>query len=79
MTDQQKLLVFISKHFADGKPVAHDQDLLGGLVDSLGVFALVEFIESEFGVRLDDGDLTIENLNRVDAICGLLAQRRPST
>ena len=39
-----------------------------GIIDSLGIFRLVSFLEDTFGVRLGDEEITAENLKSIDII-----------
>jgi len=52
----------ISK-FTDDEPLTEN-----GVIDSLGIFRLVSFLEEAFGVRLGDEEITAENLKSVDVI-----------
>jgi acyl carrier protein len=60
---------------------ADDDPLLGrGIVDSLGVMELLEFVAAAFGVDVADEDLTEANFGSVGAIARYVARReaRPS-
>jgi acyl carrier protein len=50
--------------------------LTSGVIDSLGVLRLVEFIEHRWGVRVPDEDVTLANFGSVDAIAEYLERRR---
>ncbi|MGH2691668.1 MAG: acyl carrier protein [Actinomycetota bacterium] len=39
--------------------------LLQGAVDSLGLMQLVAFLEEEFDIEIDDGDITEENFRTI--------------
>ena len=43
------------------------------LIDSLGIFSLVDFIEERFGVVIEVEEITIENFATVRAIDALIA------
>jgi acyl carrier protein len=43
------------------------------IVDSLGIFSLVDFIEDHFGVSVDPEEITIDNFGTLAAIEGLVA------
>jgi acyl carrier protein len=49
-----------------------------GIVDSLGIMHLVEFIESEYGVKIEDEELVPENFGTIGAIAGLVEAKRGS-
>ena len=51
-----------------------DEDLLGnGIVDSLGMFKLIAFLENEFKVKIPPEDMTVENFNTVQSISEYLS------
>lgn len=57
------------------RQIGEDDDLLtGGLVDSMGIMALVFFVEQEFGLEVAPGDVTIENFGSIRAIEAYLTQ-----
>ena len=52
-----------------GSTIDEDDSLLtGGLVDSMGILSLVEFIESDFGIVVVDVDLVASNFESIAAI-----------
>ena len=53
--------------FGEGT-VTDDQDLLGGVLDSLALLQFVEHIESEFGVEVGDADMVPENFRSLNAV-----------
>ena len=60
--------------------LAVDQSLIGsGLIDSLAVLDIVEFLENEFAIQLDPEDLTGENFDTIAAMARLVMERRPTT
>ncbi len=53
-----------------------DEDLLGGgIVDSLGMMKLVLFLEKEFHIKIDPGDMTVENFMTIRNITDYIAIR----
>ncbi len=49
--------------------VADSADLLdSGIIDSLGVLELVNFLQQEFAVTIDDDDLTPENFRSIECM-----------
>lgn len=48
------------------------------VVDSLGLFTLVGFIEDQFGIAVADEDLLPENFGTIQAIIGLIDKKRAS-
>jgi acyl carrier protein len=63
---------FILKDLASAKGVSSfsDQESLmeSGVIDSLGIFRLVAFLEETFRVRIGDEEITHDNLKSVDSI-----------
>ena len=64
------------------KPLQHlgnDESLLQGeILDSLGIFTLVAFLEKQFGVKIQPADVIVENFETINAIQRLVEARRPS-
>ncbi len=77
MTTVESLQHFISKDLLNvAELVQPDEALLdGGLVDSLGVIRLVEFIESSFQCSIPPEDFTIENFGTIDAIASYVGNK----
>lgn len=46
------------------------------VVDSLGIFAIVTFLEDEFGIEIDDDDLVPEHFETLAAVAGLVEAKR---
>ena len=44
-----------------------------GLLDSAGIMELIVWLETRFGLEIDQNDVTIENLGSVNAITEYLA------
>lgn len=58
--------------------IREDEDLLGsGLLDSLRVMSLVNFIEQDIGIDVPAEDVTFENFVSLGAIEAYLARRAP--
>jgi acyl carrier protein len=61
--------------FGEGS-VTDDQDLLGGVLDSLALLQFVEFVESEFGLEVGDADMVPDNFRSLDAVETYVASRK---
>jgi acyl carrier protein len=63
---------FIKSEFLRKNPVGdYDDDfslIESGVIDSLGIQSLIAFLESTFGLQIDDLDLLPENFDSVNAI-----------
>ena len=56
--------------------IADEDDLIDtGVIDSLGIFQLVAFLEERFGIAIGDEEITPENFGSVMAIERLVAAR----
>lgn len=68
MATSDEIRAYIERTF--GKSVGDDDSLLdSGLLDSIGIFELVSFLESAFGIKVDDEAIVPEHFETV----GLLA------
>lgn len=78
MDVQESLREFmISDLSADPSVLSADYDLLeNGVVDSLGMFELVRFIEERLGVEVADDELVPENFQSLNAITGMIERLR---
>ena len=68
---------YIIDSFLDGRraiTLGNDSDLLG-LLDSLQLLRMVVHLEASFGIKVDDSDLTAENLGSVQRIASFLARK----
>lgn len=72
-----RLRTFISEEVADAdEPVEQNTDLLlTGLVDSLGVVMIVDWIERELDIAIDPGDVVLEHFQSIGAMLGYLRTR----
>jgi acyl carrier protein len=62
---------FITKEFGvpSDQEIGDDESLLGGgFVDSMGILALIDFIESDLGVVVDEDELIATNFESIAAI-----------
>ena len=53
-----------------------DQLLRKGIVDSMGVVEILDFIRDEFGVEIEDDEITEENLGSLTAIAEFVGAKR---
>ena len=68
--------------FISGEVVDHDESiqldtdlLMTGLVDSLGVVMIVEWLERELAITIDPGDVVLEHFRSVAAMLDYLRAR----
>ena len=76
----QQIRDFILKEFMFENPQAEltdDQPLLAdGIIDSLGIFTLIAFIEKDFGLKIAPEDVILDNFQSVNAIANLIRSRQ---
>lgn len=57
--------------------IGNDASLLeAGVLDSLGVLALVNFIEGKYGVTVSEDEMMPENFDSIDAVAAFVGRRR---
>lgn len=56
--------------------ITPDTDIIGeGLVDSLGIFKLIAFVEEEFKVTIEPNEVLLENFQTLRALRNLIAEK----
>lgn len=80
MTTQDQLREFIIQEVAPDGVEDHLTDDLplieNGVVDSLGIFHIVSFLEREFGVEILDEELVPEHFGTIGSIARLVESKR---
>jgi len=75
-----RLRSFVEENFLYMRPdfeLENDQSLLGqGIVDSMGVMEMLQFLEDEFGVRVPEEDVTEEQIGTLNAIADYVVENR---
>jgi acyl carrier protein len=75
----QTILVYLSKAVAEAggsEPVTAQTGLLAsGLIDSMGLVGLIQFIESEFDLQIPDADLNPELFETPASVAEYVARR----
>ena len=70
---------FITENFPlgdSGSELAGGDSLLeAGVIDSVGVLELIEFLEARYAISVPDGEVLPENLDSIDAIGGYVSSR----
>ena len=68
---------FIVSKLLTGRAIADDENLLlSGLIDSLGVFALVAFLEKTFSIAVPLDEVVLENFTSVATIEAYVAAKK---
>ncbi len=70
---------YISENFLMGQSDINLEDetsfLELGLLDSTGVIELVSFLEEEFGIQVEDDEITPENLDTLNKISSYVERK----
>jgi len=60
--------------------VAPDTDIVGqGLIDSLGIFKLIAFVEENFRVTIEPDEVLLENFQTLRALRNLIVKKLDGT
>jgi methoxymalonate biosynthesis acyl carrier protein len=76
MDHRHKIREFLARFFQADQLRGQDDIFAMGFVNSLFAMQLVMYIESEFGITIDDQDLEITNFNTVDNIDVFITRKR---
>jgi acyl carrier protein len=81
MSTQDRLRNFIVSELGwRGGEIADDYPLIENhVIDSLGLFQIVGFLETEYGVTIDDADLTPDKFATLNTIAELAENTKPAT
>jgi acyl carrier protein len=72
---------FIIRQFRVNDPAKLTDDTLlmeEGIVDSVAMLAVIMFLESEFGIKVDDLEIMPENLESIARIAAFVAGKQQS-
>ena len=81
MNVEAKITRYVSDKLTVGSTgtIAPDQSLFeAGVLDSVGIFDLVSFLEEEFGLQIGDEQIVPENFESINAITDFVARLRES-
>jgi len=76
---QQQIRDFVTSNFyvADPKALEDRTSLLDqGIIDSTGVLEVIMFIESTFGMTVEDSEMLPENLDSIERIAAFVARKQ---
>jgi len=78
-TIRHRVRQFISDNFLYGKgtdSIAGTDSLMEtGVIDSVGAFELIQFLEGEFEVRVADNEVMPQNLDTIDRIAAFVERK----
>ena len=72
---QTKIKEFLSRFFKNHDLQPEEDIFALGFVNSLLAMQLVAFVEKEFGVRVADEDLDLDNFRSINAISSLVTRK----
>lgn len=62
--------------FGDDGRIGNDTSFLdNGIIDSTGVLELVGYLETTFGIHVEDDEIVPDNLNSLNNICRYLERK----
>ncbi|PPK85258.1 acyl carrier protein [Neolewinella xylanilytica] len=76
---EERILTFIKRELIDDDRIdlTADDDLLGsGLIGSMAVFRLIDFLEKSFSVRIPPEEMTIDHFMTVRAMSDYVRERQ---
>ncbi len=80
MADMSEIIrTHIQKEFMYDRPgveLNDDYPLIGeGVIDSLGLLNMISFLEGEFGIKIGDDEIVLENFETVTRIRSLVEDK----
>jgi acyl carrier protein len=81
MDMESTLKEFIRENFLarKGQTGISNEDMLldSGLVDSVGIFELISFMERTFGIQVDDTEIVPENFESISRLAAFVRGKQP--
>jgi acyl carrier protein len=79
MENKKKITDFIINNylFGDAERMAKDNESLieNGIIDSTGILELIEFLETTFGISVDEKETSPQNLDSIANIVKFIAKK----
>lgn len=79
----QTLREYILNEYLKGRPPEgfdDDYNLIDdGIMDSLAIINTVAYLEKQYGIEFDDGDLVPEHFMSINALSALVLSKHPTT
>lgn len=75
MTPEDRVRQYLREELGVASSQSLDDDVMlieQGIIDSLGIFQMVQFLESELGVVVEDDELLLENFQTIGHIGGFV-------
>jgi len=75
--DQVRSFLTTNFYVPDPAELANDASLLDqGLIDSTGVLEVIEYLETTFGITIEDSEMLPENLDSIDKIAAFVDRKK---
>ncbi len=77
---REQIRAFVIQKFPAARKQSFDDDvalLASGIVDSLGMLDLVDFLEKSYSITLSDDELSPENFASVRALAAFVTSKKP--
>lgn len=76
ITSEIRSFIVTNFMFDQATSIAEDQSFLEtGIIDSTGMLELVSFIESQYGISVEDRELVPENLDSLKAVSAFIVRK----
>jgi acyl carrier protein len=82
METKQRVREFVTSNFfvQDAAGLTDSASLLDlGVVDSTGVLEIMGFLETTFGVTVEDDEIVPDNLDSIERIAAFIERKRPAS
>jgi acyl carrier protein len=79
MTTEGIVRQFVAENFyvSDAEALTDDMSLIeSGIVDSTGILEVILFLESSFGIHVEDEETIPENLESISQIAAFVARKK---
>ena len=76
MNDEQIIRQYLKERFGNYTDEIENQDSLEDIVDSLGLFDLVSFLEQEFLINIPNEEFSPQLFTSIEKIIGLIGEYR---
>lgn len=83
MSIENQIREFVLKNylFTDDPTMLRDDEsfMKKGIIDSTGVLEVIEFLRTEFDIRVEDDEMVPENLDSVRQLAAFVTRKRAAT
>lgn len=74
---EREVRTFVVDHFLAGSAskLSADGSLLGDVIDSMGVIALVSYLQEHFGITVEDDEVLPSNLDTINNLVAYVSKK----